>query len=165
MPTHPRKKNPTPVMPLSAIVKDAPAMFRRAAINAALGSARSSYSHLSKWRSRREKALATGKKWTLRPPIPPRSWNKSATLYTGQWKERTASSIMLKVWTGACWSWIKLRITGKGLPADVKLGRPSLIRRANHLWVHTPIEKQFSSRANIEKQVTTHTHPKICAVD
>jgi putative transposase len=163
--THTTKKHPTPVMPLSAIVEDAPAMFRRAAINAALGSARSFYSHLSKWRSRREKALATGKKWTLRPPIPPRSWNKSATLYAGQWKERTASSIMLKVWTGACWSWIKLRITGRELPADVKVGSPSLIRRANHWWLHTPIEKQFSSPANIEKQVTINAQTKICAVD
>jgi putative transposase len=163
--THTTKKHPTPVMPLSALVEDAPAMFRRAAINAALGSARSFYSHLSKWRSGREKALATGKKWTLRPPVPPRSWNKSATLYAGQWKERTASSIMLKVWTGACWSWIKLRVTGRELPADVELGSPSLIRRGSHWWLHTPIEKQFSSPANIEKQVTINAHTKVCAVD
>src|SRR5438132_8553706 len=109
--THTTKKNPTPVMPLSALVEDAPAMFRRAAINAALGSARSFSAHLSQWRSRREKALAKGKKWTVRPPVPPRSWNQSATFYAGQCKERTASSIMLKVWTGTCW--IKLRITGR----------------------------------------------------
>lgn len=163
--THTTKKHPTPVMPLSALVADAPAMFRRAAIHAALGSARSFYSHLSKWRSGREKALATGKKWTVRPPIPPRSWNKSATLYAGQWKERTASSIMLKVWTGTCWSWIKLRLTGRELPADVELGSLSLIRRGNHWWLHTPIEKQFSSPANIEKQVTINAHTKMCAVD
>jgi len=35
--THATEKNPAPVMPLSAQVGDAPAMFRRAAINAALG--------------------------------------------------------------------------------------------------------------------------------
>ena len=56
--THTTKKNPTPVMPLCALVADAPAMFRRAAINAALGSARSFSAHLSQWRSRRAKALA-----------------------------------------------------------------------------------------------------------
>ncbi len=163
--THTTKKNPTPVMPLSHVVEHAPAMFRRAAINAALGSARSFYSHLSKWRSGREKALTSGKKWTVRPPVPPRSWNKSATLYAGQWKERTASSIMLKVWTGTCWSWIKIRLTGRQLPARVSLGSPSLIRRGNHWWLHTPIEKQFSSPATIEQQVTTNAHTKICAVD
>src|SRR5213596_2114922 len=61
--THATKKNPTPVMPLIKVCEDVPAMFRRAAINAALGSARSFSSHLFKWRSRREKARALGKKW------------------------------------------------------------------------------------------------------
>ncbi|MFL5654333.1 MAG: RNA-guided endonuclease TnpB family protein, partial [Ktedonobacteraceae bacterium] len=53
--THATKKNSHPVMPLSAIGKDIPAMFRRAAIHAALGSARSFYAHLKKWRTRRAK--------------------------------------------------------------------------------------------------------------
>ena len=110
--THTTEKNSSPVMPLSDIVEDIPAMFRRAAIHAALGSARSFYSHLSKWPKRKAKAQAVGKKFTERPPGPPRSWNKSATLYAGQWKERTGSSILLKIWTGTCWSWVKIRITG-----------------------------------------------------
>jgi len=79
--THATKKNPHPIMPLSAIGQDIPAMFRRAAIHAALGSARSFSTHLKKGRTRRAKRLATGKKFLERPPVPPRSWNKSATLY------------------------------------------------------------------------------------
>ncbi len=39
--THVTKKNPSPVLPLTAIAEAIPAFFRRAAINAALGSARS----------------------------------------------------------------------------------------------------------------------------
>src|SRR5437588_11427587 len=58
--THATKKNPTPVMPLNEVAVDCPAMFRRAAIHAALGSARSFYTHLSKCRKSREKALARG---------------------------------------------------------------------------------------------------------
>ena len=58
--THATKKSPTPVMPLDAVADDCPAMFRRAAIHAALGSARSFYTHLSKWRKGREKAHARG---------------------------------------------------------------------------------------------------------
>ena len=45
-----------------------------------------------------ELAQAKGKKLAERPPVRPRSWNKSTTLYTGQWKDRRASSIMLKLW-------------------------------------------------------------------
>src|SRR5438067_13801048 len=62
--THTTKKNPTPAMPLEDVGEDIPAMFRRAAIHAALGSARSFYSHLSRWKKRKEKAQARGKKFS-----------------------------------------------------------------------------------------------------
>ena len=62
--THATKKNPHPIMRLSALAPDCPAMFRRAAINAALGSARSFYTHLSKWRRERGKAASKGKKFS-----------------------------------------------------------------------------------------------------
>jgi putative transposase len=163
--THTTQSNPYPVMPLSEIQEDIPAMFRRAAINVAMGSARSFYSTLGKWRKHKEKATAKGKKFTERPPVPPRSWNKSATLYAGLWKERAGSSIMIKVWTGSVWSWIKVRITGQEIPGDVEMGSPQLIKRGNQWWLHTPIEKQFKSPGKIEKQVTTNAQTKICSVD
>src|SRR5215831_8778721 len=140
-------------------------MFRRAAINAALGSARSFYSNLAKWRSRREKAEAKGKSFKERPPVPPRSWNKSATLYAGMWKERVGSSVCIKVWTGTCQSWIRVRITGREIPDGVDLGSPQLVRRGKQWWLHTPVEKSFKSPGKIEKQVRTNAQTKICAVD
>ena len=163
--THTTQRNPHPVMPLCEIQEDIPAMFRRAAINAALGSARSFYSTLGKWRKRKEKATAKGKKFTERPPVPPRSWNKSTTLYVGMWKERAGSSILIKVWTGSVWSWVKVRITGREIPDGVEMGSPHLTRKGNHWWLHTPIEKQFKSPGKIEKQVTTNAQTKICSVD
>jgi len=51
--THTTESNPHPIMPLCEIQEDIPAMFRRAAIHAALGSARSFYSNLGKWRKRK----------------------------------------------------------------------------------------------------------------
>src|SRR5947209_3954817 len=70
--THATKEHPTPVQPLAEIAENVPAMFRRAAIHAALGSARSFSTHLAKWRAKKEKAQAKGKKFTERPPVPPR---------------------------------------------------------------------------------------------
>ena len=163
--THTTQSNPNPVMPLCEIQEDIPAMFRRAAINAALGSAHSFYANLSKWRKRKEKATAKGKKFTERPPVPPRTWNKSAMLYAGLWKERASSSLMIKVWTGSVWSWIKVRITGRVIPDGTQMGSPQLIRKGNHWWLHTPIEKQFKSPGKIEKQITTNAQTKICSVD
>ena len=163
--THATKKNPHPVMPLSSIGKEMPAMFRREAIHAALGSARSFYAHLKKWRTRRATLLAKGKKFLERPPVPPRSWNKSATFYCGQWKERTSSSILLKVWTGSCWSWLKVRLTSRELPNEAEVGSPALVRRGKQWWLHTPVEKQFQCPPKIETQVTTNAATRICAVD
>jgi len=48
--THATEANLHPIMPLVDIAPDIPAMFRRAAINAVLGSASSFFSSLKKWR-------------------------------------------------------------------------------------------------------------------
>ncbi|HXX77627.1 MAG TPA: transposase, partial [Ktedonobacteraceae bacterium] len=163
--THATERNPHPVMPLSVICEDIPAMFRRAAIHAALGSARSFYAHLKKWRARKEKAEVKGKKFTERPPVPPRIWRKSVTLYAGMWKGRTKSSLIMKVWTGSCWSWLKCHLTGRELPEGATLGSPSLVHHGDRWWLHTPVEKQFASPPTIAQQVTTNLGTKICAVD
>src|SRR6266481_5883821 len=91
--THTTESNPNPIMPLTDLAPDIPAMFRRAAINAALGSARSFFSSLKTWRARKEKheAKQTKKRkkrpFRVRPPVPPRSWNKSAPFYASLWRE------------------------------------------------------------------------------
>src|SRR5260370_35196629 len=102
--THTTQKNPAPVLPLTAIAEAIPAFFRRAAINAALGSARSFPSALKAWRARPQNPEAKlprkGKKqqaFSERPPVPPRSWNKSVPLYAGMWKERPRPSTFLKL--------------------------------------------------------------------
>jgi IS605 OrfB family transposase len=163
--THTTELNPHPVMPLSEIGEDIPAMFRRAAINAALGSARSFSGNRARWQKRKEKAETKGKKFKERPPVPPRTWNKSATLYAGMWKERTDSSICLKVWTGTCWSWIRVRVTGREIPEGWSLCSPQLVRKGKQWYLHTPIEKKITSPVKIEKQIKTKENMKICAID
>src|SRR6266478_6007505 len=169
--THATEKNPSPLLPLTDIAPDIPAMFRRAAINTAIGSARSFSSHLKKWRTRKEKYEAKparkGKKkkpFTERPPVPPRSWNKSVPLYAGMWKERSGSSILLKVWTGSCWSWVKVRTLGHDLPEGFEMQSPGLVRRGAQWWLHTSIEKTFTSPPTIAEHLT-NAATRICAVD
>jgi transposase len=168
--THATEKNLTPIIPLATLAPDIPAMFRRAAINAALGSARSFFSSLKKWRARKEKYEAKpckkGKKkpFRERPPVPPRTWNKSAPFYAGLWRERSHHYILLKVWTGSCWSWLKVRVLSRDFPDGYDLGSPSLVRKGTQWWLHTPIEKPFEAPAKIVEQITI-TETRICAVD
>jgi putative transposase len=164
--THMTSGNPHPAMPLSdAIPADIPAMFRRAAINAALGSAHSFSSHLEKWRKQKEKVIARGKKFSIRPPIPPRHWNKSVTLYAGQWKERTPTSIMLKLWTGSSWAWIKCGIQGRDLPDEWEIESPTLVQDGRHWNLHTAVQKKFASPGKVEQQLATHAKTRICSID
>jgi transposase len=163
--THATDKHPHPVMPLSDIGEDIPAMLRRAAINAALGFAKSFSSHLKRWRTRKAKMEAKGKTFTDRPPVPPRAWKKPVPFYAGLWRERTENSILLKVWTGACWSWIKVRISGRELPDGYVVGSPQLIRHGKEWWLHTPVEKSFDAPQKVEEQIKEQTPTKICAVD
>ena len=162
--THATEGNPHPVMPLDTIAPQLPALFRRAAIHAALGSAHALDTSLRKWRTRKEKATAKQKRFTERPPVPPRSWNRSATFYAGQWKERTETSILLKLWTGTCWSWVKVRLLSRDLPVGYEPGSPSLVRHGSHWRLHTPIEKTFPSPAKVVAQLT-NPETRICAID
>jgi hypothetical protein len=51
--THATADHPEPIVPLAeAIAPGIPAMFRRAAISAALGSAKSFHSNLNRWQNR-----------------------------------------------------------------------------------------------------------------
>jgi len=80
--THKTKDNPLPPFPLK---RDIPAMFRRACINTAIGSARSFFSNLKKWKEKKSRVEAKGKKFTKRPPVPPRKWNKNTVFYAGMY--------------------------------------------------------------------------------
>jgi IS605 OrfB family transposase len=169
--THATGANPHPIMPLNTLAPDIPAMFRRAAINAALGSARSFFSSLNNWRVRKEKYEARParrgakkKPFRERPPVPPRTWNKSVPFYASQWKERREHCILLKVWTGSCWSWLKVHTLARDLPDGFQMGSPSLVHKGDRWWLHTPIEKKFEPPAKIVEQLMTD-QTRICAVD
>jgi hypothetical protein len=64
-----------------------------------------------------------------------------------------------------CWSWVKYRITGRQLSKGKDVGSPQLVRHGKQWWLHTPVEKTFSSPPKGEEQITTHAQTRICAVD
>ena len=86
------KNNTDPAMPLPY---DVPAMFRRAAINAALGSARSFYTTLHRYHTKKEKMEAKGKKYNRRPPVPPRESNRNVVFYQGMLKKLNSNFTFL----------------------------------------------------------------------
>jgi IS605 OrfB family transposase len=169
--THATADHPEPVMSLAeAVAPGIPAMFRRAAISAALGSAKSFYSNLKRWQKEKDKHEAKNqrllasrkpvKKFKAKPPVPPRTWNKSVVFYAGMWKDRTDKTIVLKLWDAKAktWRWVKVNVlSNRELPkdGDWELGSPQAVNKRGKAawWLHTPIQKKVVSNGKIEKQV------------
>jgi putative transposase len=163
--THQTAKNPHPVMPLAEVCGNVPAMFRRAAINTAIGMAQSFYANRRRWLKQKEKAEDKGKKCHIRPPVPPRAFNRSPVLYAGMWKERVGGKIMLKVWDGKTWRWVKFRLQGRGIPDGWQMGSPQLVRKGNRWMLHTPVTLEFERPKRAQVQLENNPTARVCAVD
>ena len=163
--THATKAHPDPPLPLRQVADNVPVYFRRAAINTALGTAHSFHSNLEHWRRRKEKALAKGKRFQERPPVPPRVWAGSATFYAGMWKEWQSGRIMLKLWDGRTWRWVRFRTSGREIPEGWQAKSPQVVHRGRSWWLHVPVEKHFPQPAKLEKQVQSDPDLRLCAVD
>lgn len=139
-------------------------MFRRACINTAIGSARSFFSNLKKWKEKKSRVEAKGKKFTKRPPVPPRKWNKNTVFYAGMYKDYSGKTIMLKLFDGHTWRWVKFRLTGQQIPKGWETGSPHVVIKKSRIELHFPIEKKSHKVKPVEKQVKDPCL-KICAVD
>lgn len=159
--THRTRDNPSPPFPLN---RDVPAMFRRACINTALGSARSFFANLNRWRELKGRAETRGKKFTDRPPVPPREWRRHAVFYAGQYKDYRGSSIMLKLYDGQTWRWIKFHLTGRLVPDGWETGCPHVVIKKNRIELHFPVEKERHKVKSVKEQVKD-AELRICAVD
>ena len=164
--THPTADSPRPVMPLSEVATQVPAYFRRAAIHAALGSMRSFHSHLARWKKAKAKAQLKGKVFQVRPPVPPRTWNRSVVFYAGMWKQATNGRITLKLWDGQTWRWVRFRIQGPALPAEWDRDSPQAVRHGVRWWLHVPMRRMLERRPQqAVVQLAADPAPLLCAVD
>jgi hypothetical protein len=71
---------------------------------------------------------------------------------------------MLKVWTGSCWSWLKVGALSRDIPEDYAIGSPQLVRKGNRWWLHTPLEKTLEAPAKVVEQIASQ-ETRLCAVD
>ncbi|MBA3533694.1 MAG: transposase [Ardenticatenales bacterium] len=164
--THRTNTNPNPLWPLAeTIPADIPAMLRRAAINAARGAFRSFHSRYHRWLKEKAKFEAKGKRFHHRPPVPPRSFNFNLPFYQGMWGARSATSILVRLYRGSSWQWVKLHLLGESLPDGWDAGSPSIVRRRGRLRLHTPLEKTIPTPPKAVAQVAQNPQVRICAVD
>ena len=162
--THTTAKNPDPVLPLSAISPHIPAMFRRAAIHVALGAAHSFHANLKRWRKEKARIEAKGKRFTKRPPLPPRRWNRSLTFYGEMWRSSAPNHVLLKLFDGQTWRWVRFGVSGRAIPDGWQAGSPQVVWRGRSWWLHVPVTQAVPK---VDKAIEQLAIPstRLCAVD
>ena len=159
--THKTEDNPDPVYLLPYEV---PAMFRRACINASSGSARSYYSNFSRYNEKKEKVELKGKRYNKKAPSTPKSWNKSVVFYSGMIKDYDGKTVMLKLYTGDNWVWLKFSIKGREFPVDWSIGCPQSVIKGDRIQLHFPVEKKIEKVKKIKEQIEDK-EIRVCGVD
>lgn len=150
--------------PIEEILGDIPMTMRRACINEAYGIAGAFRTKRQKWEDRIAKKLANGKKFSERPPLLPRVFNCCPTYYSGMQKDFTGDSIMLKLWTGFSWAWVKVALVGQTIPDGWERKSPHTVIKGDRVYLHIPIQKKIKNPGSLEKQVLEEDFG-VCSVD
>ena len=147
-----------------------PMVFRRAAIKKALGMFKSWQTSYQSWQNKcdlkTKKAEQKGKKAKLpRPPLLPRKSNCPVTLYKGMYKEDIGGSIVLKLWTGKSWAWVKHKYQDYQLSPEWIKSSPTLVIKDQIINLNWCYEKLVKSNGKVAKQIKNNGGLTVCSVD
>ena len=124
-----------------------PLYFRRAAINAAISMYRSYMGKLKTWA---EKQIKNEK------PSPPKRLHMSMLYYKGMYKDFDEKSILLKLYTGRAWAWVKHRYTGRPFPKNAELMSPTVVIKKKKVMLHIPVKEIVEDGRTAKERVKQH---------
>ena len=156
-----------------------PLYFRRAAINAAISMYRSYMSKLRDW----ETSMENGKlkmensgtesqsdsdlhhnlplsTFNLPPesakkgrPSRPKNLHMSMLYYKGMYKDFADGQILLKLYTGKAWSWVKHRYTGRPFPENAERMSPTIVIKKKKVMLHIPVKEVVEDSRTAKERV------------
>ena len=124
-----------------------PLYFRRAAINAAISMYRSYMGKLKTWA---EKQIKNEK------PSPPKRLHMSMLYYKGMYKDFDEKSILLKLYTGRAWAWVKHRYTGRPFPENAEPMSPTIVIKKKKVMLHIPVKEIVEDARTAKERVKQH---------
>ncbi len=137
-----RRDGTSPETPLP--FEKIPLYFRRAAINAAISMYRSYVGKLKAWQ---EGPIKSGK------PSPPKCLHMSMLYYKGMYKDFDEKSILLKLYTGKAWAWVKHRYTGRPFPENAGLMSPTIVIKKKKVMLHIPVKEIVEDSRTAKERV------------
>lgn len=143
--TIPQRDGTQPENPLP--YKKVPLYFRRAAINVAISLYRSYDSRLKAWEENHKGQTEKGK------PKPPGKLHASMLYYKGMYKDFDDKRIMLKLYTGKAWAWVKHRYTGRPFPENAETMSPTIVIKGKKVMLHIPVKEKVEDTRTAKERV------------
>lgn len=139
-----------------------PIYFRRAAINGAIGLARSYAGLLRDWEQKKADAEQKKGNWKKKKPAIPYAFHSSVVFYKGMFKEFRDGSILLKLWNGGSWVWVRHTYCGRKIPEDAVYLSPTLVTRGKNIFLHVPVKRPVEDIRTVKERFSAQE--RFCAV-
>ena len=86
-------------------------------------------------------------------PSPPKHLHMAMLYYKGMYKDFADGSIMLKLYTGKTWAWVKHRYTGRPFPKDAELMSPTIVIKKKKVMLHIPVKEIVKDSRTAKERV------------
>ena len=86
-------------------------------------------------------------------PSRPKNLHMSMLYYKGMYKDFADGSILLKLYTGKTWAWVKHRYTGRPFPENAELMSPTIVVKKKKVMLHIPVKESVEDSRTAKERV------------
>ena len=86
-------------------------------------------------------------------PSRPKNLHMSMLYYKGMYKDFDEKSILLKLYTGKAWAWVKHRYTGRPFPENAELMSPTIVIKKKKVMLHIPVKEIVEDSRTAKERV------------
>ena len=86
-------------------------------------------------------------------PSQPKHLHMAMLYYKGMYKDFADGSIMLKLYTGKTWAWVKHRYTGRPFPKNAELMSPTIVIKKKKVMIHIPVKEIVEDSRTAKERV------------
>ena len=76
--------------------------------------------------------------------------------YKGMYKDFADGQILLKLYTGKAWSWVKHRYTGRPFPENAEPMSPTIVIKKKKVMLHIPVKEVVEDSRTAKERVKQH---------
>ena len=89
-------------------------------------------------------------------PSRPKNLHMSMLYYKGMYKDFADKSILLKLYTGKTWAWVKHRYTGRPFPENAERMSPTIVIKKKKVMLHIPVKEVVKDSRTAKERVKQH---------